>query len=679
MSWVVLDYNSKKIYMSETNKLNKEKSLYLRQHADNPVFWYPWGQDAFDDAKKMNKPIMLSIGYSACHWCHVMAHESFEDSETASVLNSGFINIKVDREERPDIDKIYQMSQSIITGKNGGWPLTIFMDHNKFPFFGGTYFPKEDKYGMLSFKKILNRVLDFYSNNKEEIKNQNVSVLEVFNKLQDRESREDAIDKNTVNQLKTQLDSIVDTINGGFGSAPKFPHFPSLSFSVDNCTSDLDRKKIKFTLDRMCMSGINDPVDGGFFRYSVDDLWMIPHFEKMLYDNGPMMSILCDGYNKFNDSFYLKKAYEIFNWVSNSMTSDLGGFYSTIDADSEGEEGKFYVFSEDELKNNFNETELNLINHYFTDSGKKNFEGSYHLHVYRKKEVDFKENIDNFESILRKLSNLRKDKIMPGIDTKVLLSWNCLYIKGLIKLYKVSKDKNVLDVINRAFTFIFESMITDKEIYSCFNEEACFPGYLDDYALLLSSLIDYLTIEWSNKHYEVSKRICENLINDFEDIKKGGYFFTSNNHEKLFYRPKSISDDSVPSGLVYATDGLLQMGYISGEQKFIESAHKSVNYIRKSFGDNMTSNVSAINLLNEDNLDREIIIVRCDESSWKKIIKEKIYQRKFMIYINKDIKDLPDAIESKKNIGDFAAYICKGMTCQKPITNLQDFIDSIYV
>ena len=217
MSWVVLDYNSKKIYMSETNKLNKEKSLYLRQHADNPVFWYPWGQDAFDDAKKMNKPIMLSIGYSACHWCHVMAHESFEDSETASVLNSGFINIKVDREERPDIDKIYQMSQSIITGKNGGWPLTIFMDHNKFPFFGGTYFPKEDKYGMLSFKKILNRVLDFYSNNKEEIKNQNVSVLEVFNKLQDRESREDTIDKNTVNQLKTQLDSIVDTINGGFG------------------------------------------------------------------------------------------------------------------------------------------------------------------------------------------------------------------------------------------------------------------------------------------------------------------------------------------------------------------------------------------------------------------------------------------------------------------------------
>ena len=310
--------------MSETNKLNKENSLYLRQHADNPVFWYPWCDEAFHDAKKFNKPIMLSIGYSACHWCHVMAHESFEDQDTANILNDSFINIKVDREERPDIDKIYQMSQSIITGKNGGWPLTIFMDHNKFPFFGGTYFPKEDKYGMLSFKKILARVLDFYINNKEEIKTQNINVLEVFNKLQERESKEDNINADTISKLKTQLNSITDTINGGFGSAPKFPHFPSLSFSIANCSSDLDRKKIKYTLDRMCVSGINDPVDGGFFRYSVDDLWMIPHFEKMLYDNGPMMSVLCDSHAAFDDSFYLKKANEIFKWVNNFMTSEYG-------------------------------------------------------------------------------------------------------------------------------------------------------------------------------------------------------------------------------------------------------------------------------------------------------------------------------------------------------------------
>jgi uncharacterized protein YyaL (SSP411 family) len=665
--------------MSETNKLNKENSLYLRQHADNPVFWYPWCDEAFHDAKKFNKPIMLSIGYSACHWCHVMAHESFEDQDTADILNDSFINIKVDREERPDIDKIYQMSQSIITGKNGGWPLTIFMDHNKFPFFGGTYFPKEDKYGMLSFKKILARVLDFYINNKEEIKAQNVNVLEVFNKLQERESQEDNINADTIAKLKNQLNSITDTINGGFGSAPKFPHFPSLSFSIANCSSDLDRKKIKYTLDRMCVSGINDPVDGGFFRYSVDDLWMIPHFEKMLYDNGPMMSVLCDSHAVFDDSFYLKKANEIFKWVNNFMTSEHGGFYSTIDADSEGEEGKYYVFSQKELKENFNEEDFKLINEYFTDSGKTNFEGSHHLHVYRKKELVFKKDINIFENIMNKLCELRKDKIMPGIDTKILLSWNCLYIKGLIKLYKISNNKNVLKVIDKSFEFIFKSMVTDKVIYSCFNGKACFPGYLDDYALLVSSLIDYLSIQWSDKHYELSKRVCEDLITIFEDKKKGGYFFTSNNHEKLFYRPKSISDDSVPSGLVYATDALLQMGYLSGDQRFIDSADRSINYVRKSFGDNMTSNVSAINLLHDKNIEREIIIVRCSEPSWNEIIKEKAYYDKFILYINNDYKDLPDAIEFKKPQGDFSAYICQGMSCLKPITNLKDFITHLHV
>jgi uncharacterized protein YyaL (SSP411 family) len=429
----------------------------------------------------------------------------------------------------------------------------------------------------------------------------------------------------------------------------------------------------------MCVSGINDPVDGGFFRYSVDDLWMIPHFEKMLYDNGPMMSVLCDSHAVFDDSFYLKKANEIFKWVNNFMTSEHGGFYSTIDADSEGEEGKYYVFSQKELKENFNEEDFKLINEYFTDSGKTNFEGSHHLHVYRKKELVFKKDINKFENIMNKLCELRKDKIMPGIDTKILLSWNCLYIKGLIKLYKISNNKNVLKVIDKSFEFIFKSMVTDKVIYSCFNGKPCFPGYLDDYALLVSSLIDYLSIQWSDKHYELSKRVCEDLITSFEDKKKGGYFFTSNNHEKLFYRPKSISDDSVPSGLVYATDALLQMGYLSGDQRFIDSADRSINYVRKSFGDNMTSNVSAINLLHNENIEREIIIVRCSEPSWNEIIKEKAYYDKFILYINNDYKDLPDAIESKKPQGDFSAYICKGMSCLKPITNLKDFITHLHV
>ena len=663
--------------MKQINELKNERSLYLKQHADNPVFWYPWGEKAFAEAKRLNKPIMLSVGYSACHWCHVMAHESFEDQETADILNSNFINIKVDREERPDVDKIYQMSQSIITGKNGGWPLTIFMDHEKFPFFGGTYFPKEDKYGMLSFKKILKRVVEFYENNKEDIKKQNSNVLEVFKRLNLRETEATKIDQSIVNKLKTQLDSITDTINGGFGSAPKFPQFPSLSFCLNNCSTELEIKKIKYTIDRMCTSGINDHIDGGFYRYSVDDLWMIPHFEKMLYDNGPMMSILCDGYMKFNDDLYIDRAKEIYNWAKLFMTSKEGVFYSTIDADSEGSEGKYYIFSNDELKESLESQEIDLLNEYFLDLTKPNFEGKHHLHLHRKKEDDFKKNKHKFEKIFNKLSNLRKAKVLPSIDKKILLSWNCLYIKGLIKLYKITKDENILKTINKALDFITHKMMSSETIYSCFNQEPCFPGYLDDYALLGSVLIDYLTIEYNQDYYDVCKRVCDDLINDFEDKEKGGFFFTSNRHEQLFHRPKSIGDDSVPSGLVYATDTLFYMGYISGNQNYIEVAERALIYIYKSIDENLTSNVSAINLLNEDKLEKEIIIVRTNKETWKKVTEFKEYYDKCIIFIDKKVDNLPDQIELKKCHGEFTSYHCKGMTCQEPKKTLEDFKEAL--
>jgi len=663
--------------MKQINELKNERSLYLKQHADNPVFWYPWGEKAFAEAKRLNKPIMLSVGYSACHWCHVMAHESFEDQETADILNSNFINIKVDREERPDVDKIYQMSQSIITGKNGGWPLTIFMDHEKFPFFGGTYFPKEDKYGMLSFKKILKRVVEFYENNKEDIKKQNSNVLEVFKRLNLRETEATKIDQSIVNKLKTQLDSITDTINGGFGSAPKFPQFPSLSFCLNNCSTELEIKKIKYTIDRMCTSGINDHIDGGFYRYSVDDLWMIPHFEKMLYDNGPMMSILCDSHMKFGDDLYIDKAKEIYNWAKLFMTSKEGVFYSTIDADSEGSEGKYYVFSNDELNESLENQEIDSLNEYFLDLTKPNFEGKHHLHLHRKKEDDFKKNKHKFEKIFNKLSNLRKAKVLPSIDKKILLSWNCLYIKGLIKLYKITKDENILKTINKALDFIIHKMMSSETIYSCFNQEPCFPGYLDDYALLGSVLIDYLTIEYNQDYYDVCKRVCDDLINDFEDKEKGGFFFTSNRHEQLFHRPKSIGDDSVPSGLVYATDTLFYMGYISGNQNYIEVAERALIYIYKSIDENLTSNVSAINLLNEDKLEKEIIIVRTNKETWKKVTEFKEYYDKCIIFIDKEVNNLPDQIELKKCHGEFTSYHCKGMTCQEPKKTLEDFKEAL--
>ena len=417
----------------------------------------------------------------------------------------------------------------------------------------------------------------------------------------------------TIEQLNGELSG--DTINGGFGSAPKFPQFPSLSFCIDNTSTKLEDKKIKHTLDRMCTSGINDYVDGGFYRYSVDDLWMIPHFEKMLYDNGPMMSILCDSYVKFGDALYIDKAKEIYNWARIFMTSEEGVFYSTIDADSEGSEGKYYVFSDDELKKTLEKEEIDLLNEYLLDLNKPNFEGNHHLHLHRKKENDFKKNKQKFMPIFKKLSANRKQKVLPSVDKKILLSWNCLYIKGLIKLYKITKEEDILKAINKALDFITNRMVSSETIYSCFNEEPCFPGYLDDYALLGSVLIDYLSIEWNQNYYDTCMRVCDDLMNNFEDKEKGGFFFTSNQHEQLFYRPKSISDDSVPSGLIYATDTLLYMGFISGNQKYIEAAHRALDFIYKSIDDNLTSSVSAINLLREDNLEKEIIIVRTNKKT----------------------------------------------------------------
>lgn len=657
------------------NRLKDEKSLYLKQHASNPVDWYPWCDEAFQESKEKNKPIMLSIGYSACHWCHVMAHESFEDNETANILNKDFINIKIDKEERPDLDKIYQMSQTIITGKNGGWPLTIFMDHNKFPFFGGTYFPKEDRYGMISFKKILSRVSDFYKNNKDDIKQQNINVQNVFSHIQKKSSNNKNIRVDLIDKLKNQLNDITDTINGGFGSSPKFPHFPSLYFLIEHSKSNLELSKIQYTLDRMCVSGINDLVNGGFYRYSVDDLFMIPHFEKMLYDNGPMLGVLCDAYVMFNEEFYLSKAVSIYEWVNKFMTNENGVFYSTMDADSDGEEGKYYVFTDEQLMNVLDDSERVLFQElFFNENDKPNFEGRYHLHVKRGMHSQFKKEYRSLDNFFKKLSDIRSVRNLPGVDKKILLSWNCLYIKGLIKLYKIKNDSKIFTNIDKSLEFITSEMMDENMIFSVFHDNKCFPGYLDDYAFLSSCLLDYLTLKWNSQYYKLVKIICNKILDDFEDIEHGGYFFTSKDHQEMFYRPKSISDDSLPSGIAYATDSLLLLGYISGEKKYLDSAERSIKYIGGSLGDNMLANVSSIMLLNEEAVQKEIIIIRCEEDVWENIKKNRGLYKRMVIRLGRNDEAL-DALADKKFIGKFTAYICKGMICKNPITDIKSFLE----
>ena len=365
------------------NKLSTEKSLYLQQHADNPVNWFPWSEEPFDIAKKNDMPIILSVGYSACHWCHVMAQESFEDIETAELMNKYFVNIKVDKEERPDLDKIYQLSQAIITGKAGGWPLTIFMSPNKIPFFAGTYFPNEQKYGLPSFKEILERVNEFYKTKKNDIAEQNIKIARIFQDLGRKTDNKETIDQTFINQIKLELISSIDKIHGGFGSAPKFPQTYNLSFIL-NCANKNDKEdleNISNTIERMCLGGIFDQVEGGFFRYSVDDLWMIPHFEKMLYDNGPLIELLCKTYRLTLNPIFLKRIKQTSNWLINKMQDKNGGFYSSIDADSEHVEGKYYVWKKEELKSILNDEDFEIIEKSYFVNGKPNFEDKYHFHV----------------------------------------------------------------------------------------------------------------------------------------------------------------------------------------------------------------------------------------------------------------------------------------------------------
>ena len=442
------------------NRLKNEKSEYLLQHADNPVDWYPWSKEAFDKAEKDNKPIMLSIGYSACHWCHVMAHESFEDDGTAELMNANFINIKLDKEERPDLDKIYQMSQTIITGKTGGWPLTVFMTPEKFPFFAGTYFPDTERHGLPGFKDILLRVMDFYKNQRDDISKQNIQIKNIFETLNKTKETKNIVNEDLLNKVKSELISSIDRVHGGFGSAPKFPHVNNLDFLIK--TAEKNDKEtlelIELTLTRMTCAGIYDHLKGGFFRYSVDELWMIPHFEKMLYDNGPMIDILCNAYKITQNSLYLDKINQTCQWAIEEMQDKQGGFYSTIDADSEHIEGKFYVWTDEELKDILNTNELKLFKEIFVVYDKPNFEGKYHLHVTKTNQECYINNKNSADLICAKLLKIRNGRVRPATDKKILVSWNSLLMLGLINAYKITGNNNYYNSAKKCFDFIRNNM-----------------------------------------------------------------------------------------------------------------------------------------------------------------------------------------------------------------------------
>jgi len=543
-----------------SNQLSNETSPYLLQHADNPVDWYPWGEEAFTLARDLGKPVLLSVGYSACHWCHVMAHESFEDTATAELMNELFVNIKVDREERPDVDKIYQTAHQILMQRGGGWPLTMFLNaEDQRPFFGGTYFPNDERYGMPAFTDLLRKVASYFDERMDAVHQQGQKLSEVLGRLNPpAASAEDSLSAEPIKKVRHQLAESFDKEFGGHGGAPKFPHPGTMEWllrawrrSAEDAEPDLDALFMAtLTLTRMADGGIYDHIGGGFCRYSVDRYWQIPHFEKMLYDNGPLLAVYAQTFLATGEKLFEKVANQTADWMLADMRSPEGGFYSSRDADSEGDEGKFYVWTPDEVAELLEPGVYELFARKFGLHKEANFEGKWHLTV--REDVDDPDDV--IEAARQKLLDVRSGRIAPGRDEKQLTSWNALAIRGLTIAGRVLERADLIDAAESAITAILRNVFHDGRLLASYKDgKARFPAYLDDHAFLLDALLEQLQSRWDSTNLDFAVQLADLLLEYFEDEQGGGFYFTANDHETLMHRPKPLADDAMPSGNGIAT------------------------------------------------------------------------------------------------------------------------------
>ena len=564
------------------NHLIHESSPYLLQHADNPVHWYAWNDDALKKAKDENKPIFLSIGYSACHWCHVMAHESFENDEIAKFMNENFVNIKVDREERPDIDDIYQKVCQIATGQ-GGWPLSIFLTPAQKPFYVGTYFPILDSYGRSGFGSILRQLAQAWKEKPKDIEKASDNFLDALLKTETIKVPT-KLEKPLLDEAAMNLLQMGDFSYGGFGGAPKFPNAANISFLFRYAKLSGLSKFNEFalkSLKMMAKGGIFDQIGGGFHRYSTDAKWLVPHFEKMLYDNALIPVNYAEAYQITKDPFYLDVLKKTLNFVSLEMTSSEGGFYSAYDADSEGDEGRFYVWSKSEIKSILgDDAELFCLYYDVTDGG--NWEGRNILcNNINMSTVAFNFGVteDKVKEILnecsRKLLTIRSKRISPGLDDKILTSWNALMITAFAKGYRVTGDANYLNIARNCISFLEENLFVDGKLLRTYkNGNAKINGYLDDYAYFVNALLDVFEIDPNSKYLELAMQLSHHLIDHFWDEENASFFMTSDSHESLIIRPKSNYDLSLPSGNSVSCFVLLRLFHISQEWKFLEISTK---------------------------------------------------------------------------------------------------------
>lgn len=673
------------------NRLANETSPYLLQHADNPVDWYPWGDEAFALAREQGKPVLLSIGYSACHWCHVMAHESFEDEATAEVMNELFVSIKVDREERPDVDKIYQTAQQLLTQRTGGWPLTMFIDpDDRRPFFGGTYFPVDARYGMPAFSELLKSVATYFREQRDEVRQQGAKLTEVLGQLEPPAAGDGtAITAEPLAGLRSALGQTFDKEYGGFGSAPKFPHPTTIDRllrqwrdSASGDEPDLDALYMAtLTLTRMANGGLFDHVGGGFYRYSVDRYWQIPHFEKMLYDNGPLLALYAQASLATGDERFAAIANATADWMLADMRSPEGGFYATRDADSEGEEGLYYLWTPEQVRELLDDADYTVFASRFGLDAPANFEGRWHLTVQRPIEdvaadagIAESDALDAIERGRQSLLAARSGRIPPARDEKQLTAWNALAIRGLAVAGAALERDDLIDAAVSAVDFIHETLVVDGRLLASYKDgEARFPAYLDDHAFLLDALLELLQARWSTKHLQFATTLADTLLEHFEDTANGAFFFTANDHEELIHRPKPLADESVPSGNGIAAFALQRLGFLLAETRYLDAAERTLRAAWRAMDEYPHGHVTLLTALEEYVTHPEIIVIRGDAGEvarWRDAAARLYSPRRLVFAIGRDEDALPGALAERVAMDDeTVAYRCLGTHCELPVTS----------
>ncbi len=668
-----------------TNSLIKETSPYLLQHAHNPVEWFAWNDEAFRKAKAEDKPVLISIGYSACHWCHVMEHESFEDEATAAIMNENFVNIKIDLEERPDVDQIYMNFVQMTTG-SGGYPLNVFLTPDKLPFFGGTYFPPVNRYNMPSFQRVLTSIADSWRNRRDELLN---SANDILGELKRVGMAEFAGENLNIAQLDTSFQSFArtfDTTNGGFGGAPKFPPPMSLEFLLryyNRTRNENALEIVKKTCDKMAHGGIYDQLGGGFHRYTVDAIWLTPHFEKMLYDNAQLARIYLHLFQITKDEFYKRIAVETLEYVKREMLDERGGFYTAQDADSEGVEGKFFVWTPEEITEILGADKARIFNFYYDVTEHGNFEEKNILNVRSSIEtvsaqlkIEKTELIETLELSREKLFAKRENRVKPFRDEKVLTAWNGLMLATFAEASAILDSAEYLEIAKRNADFILDNLQKDGYLLRTFKDgQAKLNAYLEDYANFTDGLTELFQVSGENKYLVEAKRLADLMITEFWDEENGGFYFTANNHEELLMRSKDFYDNATPSGNSAAADVLLKLAKITGDEKYERFAVTVLRLIApqirrfpNAFGRVLSTLEFHLNPV------KEIVILGEKGNALEKEIWREFTPNKIVVLAeDTENEDLIPLLKERKNINEKpTAYVCENYVCQKPTTDAED-------